>query len=55
VKVNKAEEIGSGARKGFGAAVPAGAADLAAAEVAAPAAAPRKGFGFGGLAPKTEG
>ncbi|MGV8969197.1 MAG: ribonucleoside-diphosphate reductase subunit alpha [Microbacteriaceae bacterium] len=40
VKVNKSEEIGAGAKKGFGAASPS----------AAPveAAAPRKGFGFGG-------
>jgi ribonucleoside-diphosphate reductase alpha chain len=53
VKVNKAEELGTGARKGFGAAVSAGVPELASAEVAAPAGAPRKGFGFGGLAPKT--
>jgi ribonucleoside-diphosphate reductase alpha chain len=51
VKVNKSEQIGagetgSGARRGFGAAAPVEAA------VAAPAA-PRKGFGFGGLAPKS--
>ncbi|MDQ1597550.1 MAG: ribonucleoside-diphosphate reductase alpha chain, partial [Microbacteriaceae bacterium] len=53
VKVNKAEEIGTGARKGFGAPVSAGVAELASAEAAAPVAAPRKGFGFGGLAPKS--
>ncbi|MCU1585798.1 MAG: ribonucleoside-diphosphate reductase subunit alpha [Microbacteriaceae bacterium] len=53
VKVNKAEEIGTGARKGFGATVSAGVAELASAEAAAPAVAPRKGFGFGGLAPKS--
>ncbi|MBC7723247.1 MAG: ribonucleoside-diphosphate reductase subunit alpha [Burkholderiaceae bacterium] len=45
VKVNKAEEIGSGARKGFGAATSAAPVEAA---VAAPAG-PRKGFGFGGL------
>ncbi len=49
VKVNKAEEIGSGARKGFGAAVPAAATP----EVPVEAAAPKRGFGFGGLAPKS--
>jgi ribonucleoside-diphosphate reductase alpha chain len=48
VKVNKAEEISSGARRGFGAAAPASAAP---AEPAAAAPA-RRGFGFGGLAPK---
>jgi len=43
VKVNKSEEIGDGAKKGFGAAkVGAGTTDAAAP------AAPRKGFGFGG-------
>ncbi len=46
VKVNKSEEIGDGAKKGFGAAVTTGAP--AATETAAPAA-PRKGFGFGGV------
>jgi ribonucleoside-diphosphate reductase alpha chain len=41
VKVNKAEEIGGGEKKGFGAAKPA----------AEPVAAvPKKGFGFGGVA-----
>ncbi len=50
VKVNKSEEIGSGARKGFGAA--ASTVPVEARAEAAPAAAPRKGFGFGGLAPK---
>jgi len=44
VKVNKAEEIGTGAKKGFGA---ASAAPVETA--AAPSAAPRKGFGFGGV------
>lgn len=44
VKVNKSEEIGSGAKKGFGAA----SSTPAAAEPAA-SAAPRKGFGFGGV------
>jgi ribonucleoside-diphosphate reductase alpha chain len=50
VKVNKSEEIGTGARKGFGGGV--SAVPVEAAAEAAPAAAPRKGFGFGGLAPK---
>ncbi|CAN5123696.1 ribonucleoside-diphosphate reductase subunit alpha [soil metagenome] len=86
VKVNKSEEIGSGARKGFGAASassaaapvtsgvshtappvgsttatvePAGASaetpssSATPAPAAAPSSAPRRGFGFGGLAPKT--
>jgi len=44
VKVNKSEEIGTGAKKGFGAA----SAPAATTETAA-AAAPRKGFGFGGV------
>lgn len=44
VKVNKAEEISGGARKGFGAG--AGAPSPAAEPVAA--GAPRRGFGFGG-------
>jgi len=48
VKVNKAEEIGAGAKRGFGAA----AAPAAVPAEPAAAAAPRKGFGFGGLAPK---
>ena len=43
VKVNKAEEIGTGAKKGFG------AASAAPVETAAAPAAPRKGFGFGGV------
>ena len=43
VKVNKAEEIGDGVKKGFGAAKPAETAEPVAA------AAPRKGFGFGGV------
>ena len=45
VKVNKSEEIGSGAKKGFGAAAPSSAAPVEAAA----SAAPRKGFGFGGV------
>lgn len=44
VKVNKSEEIGGGAKKGFGAAKSSDAPVEAAA-----AAAPRKGFGFGGV------
>ena len=48
VKVNKSEEIGSGAKKGFGAASSAPASTEPAA--AAPAPARR---GFGGLAPKS--
>ena len=54
VKVNKSEDINAGstgsapAKKGFGA---ASASSAPAATVAAPAA-PRKGFGFGGMAPK---
>jgi ribonucleoside-diphosphate reductase alpha chain len=49
VKVNKAEDAGTGARKGFGAA----AVPAASVPVEAPAApVARKGFGFGGLAPK---
>ncbi len=62
VKVNKSETIGSGARKGFGSAglaTSASAASTLAAETPvsaeAPAAtsAPRRGFGFGGLTPKS--
>jgi ribonucleoside-diphosphate reductase alpha chain len=60
VKVNKSEQIGagetgSGARRGFGAAATGAPAEAAAetAVSAAPAAAPRRGFGFGGLAPKS--
>jgi ribonucleoside-diphosphate reductase alpha chain len=45
VKVNKAEEISSGARKGFGGATAAPAAQ----EPVAAGSAPRRGFGFGGL------
>ncbi|MET4782382.1 ribonucleoside-diphosphate reductase subunit alpha [Glaciihabitans sp. UYNi722] len=52
VKVNKSEEIGTGVRKGFGAASPAVPVE-AAAETAPASAAPRRGFGFGGLAPKS--
>jgi ribonucleoside-diphosphate reductase alpha chain len=48
VKVNKSEDAGTGARKGFGAAAAASAVPVETP--AAPAA--RKGFGFGGLAPK---
>jgi ribonucleoside-diphosphate reductase alpha chain len=49
VKVNKSDEIGAGTRKGFGAAAPV----AESIEVGAAAtSAPRKGFGFGGLAPK---
>jgi ribonucleoside-diphosphate reductase alpha chain len=52
VKVNKSEEIGDGAKKGFGAAA-GSAAGTAAVEATAEqpvaAAAPRKGFGFGGV------
>ncbi len=57
VKVNKAEEINSGAKRGFGAANPV-TPDDASAVSAVPAAAPavsasaRKGFGFGGLTQK---
>ena len=54
VKVNKAEEIGAGARKGFGAAVGSTVGTAQPQETAQPAVA-RKGFGFGGLAPKSEG
>jgi ribonucleoside-diphosphate reductase alpha chain len=45
VKVNKAEDAGTGARKGFGA---ASAETVSVAPAEAPAA-PRRGFGFGGL------
>ncbi len=45
VKVNKAEEIDAGAKRGF-------AAAGAPAEPAAASAPARKGFGFAGLAPK---
>jgi ribonucleoside-diphosphate reductase alpha chain len=52
VKVNKSEQIGDGAKKGFGAAA-GSAAGTAAVEAVAEqpvaAAAPRKGFGFGGV------
>jgi ribonucleoside-diphosphate reductase alpha chain len=51
VKVNKSEEIGAGARKGFGAPVVVGDASSAGSAQPQPAA-PRRGFGFGGLAPK---
>jgi ribonucleoside-diphosphate reductase alpha chain len=46
VKVNKSEEIGDGAKKGFGAAA---ASSSAPVEAPVEAAAPRKGFGFGGV------
>jgi ribonucleoside-diphosphate reductase alpha chain len=49
VKVNKAEEIGDGAKKGFGAAAGSSVPAEAAAEQPVAAAAPRKGFGFGGV------
>ena len=47
VKVNKAEEIVQGAKRGFGAAAPAAAVETASSDApAAPAAAPvRRGFG----------
>jgi ribonucleoside-diphosphate reductase alpha chain len=48
VKVNKAEDAGTGARKGFGAAS-ADAVSVPASEAPAAPAAPRRGFGFGGL------
>jgi ribonucleoside-diphosphate reductase alpha chain len=51
VKVNKSEEVGTGARTGFGAAT---ATAPATTEVPAEPAGPRKGFGFGGLAPKAD-
>lgn len=57
VKVNKAEEISAGAKRGFGAANPVTPADASAVS-AVPAAEPavaapaRKGFGFGGLTQK---
>jgi ribonucleoside-diphosphate reductase alpha chain len=52
VKVNKSEEIGSGApRKGFGSASSAPVVEASAP--VAPAAAPKRGFGFGGLASKS--
>ncbi len=47
VKVNKSEGIGSGERRGFGAASSVPAAPIERAAVATPAAGPRKGFGFG--------
>jgi ribonucleoside-diphosphate reductase alpha chain len=46
VKVNKSEDASGGARKGFGSAN--AAPSTATAEPVAAAAAPRKGFGFGG-------
>ncbi|PWB97309.1 ribonucleoside-diphosphate reductase subunit alpha [Homoserinimonas hongtaonis] len=49
VKVNKAEEISTGAKRGFGSAAPAAAAPAEAAQPAVVAPARR---GFGGLAPK---
>jgi ribonucleoside-diphosphate reductase alpha chain len=61
VKVNKSEEVGAGARRGFGSMTaatshaPGSPAPVSAVPAAEPAvAAPaRKGFGFGGLAPKS--
>jgi ribonucleoside-diphosphate reductase alpha chain len=62
VKVNKSEQIGGGAggavRKGFGSAGAAAPASTPVASVPAVAEAPadpspRRGFGFGGLAPKS--
>jgi ribonucleoside-diphosphate reductase alpha chain len=50
VKVNKSEAISGGARSGFGGVTPS-AAPVADA---VPAAAPRRGFGFGGVAPKAD-
>lgn len=46
VKVNKAETLVEGVKRGFGGGAPA----AAAAPTAAPAAAPARGFGFGGAA-----
>jgi len=49
VKVNKSEEIGSGAKKGFGAASSAPVEAAASGASATAPSAPRKGFGFGGV------
>jgi ribonucleoside-diphosphate reductase alpha chain len=49
VKVNKSEEIGDGAKKGFGAPKASVGAGTSGAPDAAAPAAPRKGFGFGGV------
>jgi ribonucleoside-diphosphate reductase alpha chain len=60
VKVNKSEDIGSGVRKGFGAASAPTLIETAETRIEVPAqvpvqaSAPKRGFGFGGLAPKTE-
>jgi ribonucleoside-diphosphate reductase alpha chain len=66
VRVNKSEDIGSGAKRGFGAAAPATSPAVVAAptatepapgekELAQPSPAPvRRGFGFSGLAAKGE-
>lgn len=59
VKVNKSEDAGTGAvRKGFGAptptAVTAPVADLVETPASPETTAPRRGFGFGGLAPKAD-
>jgi ribonucleoside-diphosphate reductase alpha chain len=51
VKVNKSEDVGTGARTGFGAATASVAASSAAP---VEPVAPKKGFGFGGLAPKAD-
>jgi len=59
VRVNKAETITEGAKRGFGAAQPvtpekaSAVSAVPAAEPAVPAPA-RRGFGFGGLAPKAD-
>ncbi|MCU1508439.1 MAG: ribonucleoside-diphosphate reductase subunit alpha [Glaciihabitans sp.] len=50
VKVNKSEDVGTGARTGFGAAT----ASVAASGAPVEPVAPKKGFGFGGLAPKAD-
>jgi ribonucleoside-diphosphate reductase alpha chain len=49
VKVNKAEQIGDGAKKGFGAATSSVPVEEAPADKPVAAAVPRKGFGFGGV------
>lgn len=59
VKVNKSEDAGTGAvRKGFGAPTPTAVttpvADLVEAPASPETTAPRRGFGFGGLAPKAD-
>jgi ribonucleoside-diphosphate reductase alpha chain len=54
VKVNKSEEINSGATVGVAAGITA-SGTAAQSSVAAPPASPRKGFGFGGLTPSGGG